>query len=67
MVNSGLVQCNLKSCHQVANLLLAEFSQIAGKTLLLVHKIVEILRAEPRIFTEYLLMEYLQGIREKYR
>jgi hypothetical protein len=51
----------------VANLLLAEFSQIAGKTLLLVHKIVEILRAEPRIFTEYLLMEYLQGIREKYR
>lgn len=46
--------------------MLAEFSHIAGRILLLLHKIVEILRTEPRVFTEYLNIEYAKNYRDKH-
>jgi hypothetical protein len=51
---------DLKSCHQVANAMLSEINQYSGKNLLLLHKIIEVIRLEPRLFNELLIQEYQQ-------
>lgn len=51
---SGEFIVDLKNCTAVANRMLLEMNALSGRSLLLLHKIVEILRTEPRHLTEYL-------------
>lgn len=53
-VKMGDIKCDLKSCHSVATKMLFELNAQSGKLLLLHHKIVEIIRACPRHYSEWL-------------
>ena len=45
--------------------MLSELNSFSGRILVLLHKIVEVIRTEPRCYKEYLRMDYEQRIREK--
>ncbi len=46
--------------------MMRELNSLAGRTLLLQHKLIEVFRAAPRFVSEYLQVEYEQKTIEKW-
>ena len=53
-----------KNIVAVANQIILELNQLAGRTLIVYHKLVDIIRAAPRFVSEYLQVEFEQKTRE---
>ena len=62
---SGDLKVDQSSCSDVASKMLSELNAFSGRILVLLHKIVEVIKTEPRCFTEYLRLDYEQRIKEK--
>ena len=62
-LKSGELNIDVGDIHQVANYMIFEINLLAGKTLVLRHKLVEVMRLAPRFITDYLCLEYREKIR----
>jgi hypothetical protein len=40
-----------------------EINLLAGKTIVLLHKLIEVIRISPRFITDYLCLEYREKVR----
>lgn len=47
-----------KNVVAIANQIILELNQLAGRTLIIYHKLVDIIRAAPRFVSEYLQVEF---------
>lgn len=57
-VKSGQIKSNLSDLKTLTLHMMLELNQKAGRTLLLQHKLIEVIRAAPRFVSEYLQVEY---------
>jgi hypothetical protein len=57
-VEAGEIKVDVKSVAAVANQIVFELNGLAGRTLLLHHKLVDVIRAAPRFVSEYLQVDY---------
>ena len=62
-LRSGELHIDINDIHAVANQMVFEINLLAGKTLVLQHKLVEVMRLSPRFITDYLCLEYREKIR----
>ena len=64
-LKSGEINIDVTDIHAVANQMIFEINLLAGKTLILQHKLIEIMRLSPRFITDYLCLEYREKIRNQ--
>ena len=62
-LKNGELNIDCTDIHAVANQMLFEINILAGKTLALQHKLIEVMRIAPRFITDYLCLEYREKIR----
>lgn len=64
-LKSGELNIDIGDIHQVSNYMIFEINLLAGKTLVLRHKLVEVMRLAPRFISDYLCLEYREKIRNQ--
>lgn len=63
---NGSLKLDVGDIHGVANQMIFEINLIAGKLLILQHKLIEVLKLSPRFIVENLYFEYKEKIRERW-
>jgi len=66
-VKDGTIKCDLKSVHSVANTMLLELNGLAARSLILQHKLIEVIKVAPRFVSEYLQVDFEQKTRERWQ
>ena len=66
MLSDGKPKSNVADLRSLTQHMMFERKQKAGKTLLLQHKLIEVIRAAPRFVAEYLKVEYEQKTIDKW-
>lgn len=62
-LRGGDLNIDTADIHAVANQMMFEINLLAGKTLVLQHKLVEVMRLAPRFISDYLALEYREKVR----
>lgn len=62
-LKNGELKIDTNDINAVANQMIFEINLLAGKTLVLQHKLIEVMRIAPRFITDYLCLEYREKIR----
>lgn len=64
-LKNGELKIDTNDINAVANQMIFEINLLAGKTLVLQHKLIEVMRLAPRFITDYLCLEYREKIRNQ--
>lgn len=64
-LKTGELKVDIRDPHAVANQMMFEINLLAGKTIVLLHKLIEVIRIAPRFITDYLCLEYREKIRNQ--
>lgn len=64
-LRNGELHIDINNINAVANQMIFEVNLLAGKTLVLQHKLVEVMRLSPRFIADYLCLEYREKIRNQ--
>lgn len=63
---SGELKIDPNDPYAVANQMIFEINLLAGKMLILQHKLIDVLKVSPRFITEYHHFEYKEKMRDKW-
>lgn len=64
-LKSGELKVDFNDVHAVASQMMFEINLLAGKTLVLQHRLIEVMRIAPRFITDYLCLEHREKVRNQ--
>ena len=65
-LTNGILKIDIKDQQAVANQMLFQINLLAGKMLILQHKLIEVMKIQPRFVTEYLQLDYKEKMRDRW-